>query len=62
MQPSPDITHILERWGSGEESALEELLVGFANARDMGVIKNAELNAAVRTFLAARRDPPPVAQ
>ncbi|HKS08135.1 MAG TPA: protein kinase [Pyrinomonadaceae bacterium] len=41
---------------------LLELLKGFANPRDDGVVKFPELNADARTLLETRRDPPPVAE
>jgi hypothetical protein len=48
-------------WSAESLPALEALKV-FANERDHGVVQNTELNAGVRDFLAARPDPPPLAE
>lgn len=48
-------------WSAESVPALEASK-GFANPRDRGVVKSPELNAAVRAFLDARSNPPPVAE
>jgi hypothetical protein len=47
---------------SSQAVPLLELLKGFANPRDIGIVKSPELNAQVKTLLETRRDPPTVAE